>query len=434
MLRGFKVRLDVNNKQTTALSRNAGAARWAWNWGLAEKRAAHERGERMPSAIDLDKRVTQMKQARSHAWLYDVSRYSYGQALRDLDEAYQRFFAARKAGMKDWGRPRFKSRHTATPSFTLYGSIKVWTDRVQLPNLGQLRLCQKGYIPADHKPKSATVSFTGGHWYVSILMDVPVPERQLNPHPLGVDMGFKTLAVISNGQRVDLPDEIKVARRKIERLQRALSRKEKGSHRREKAKARLARAHERLNNVRADTHHKLSARLTRNAVIGVEDLNVRGMQRNRSLARRTGELGLSELLRQITYKAERGGGMVVPADRFFPSTKTCSRCGKVRDIGLDERVYVCSECGLTIDRDLNAARNLKQLAANTAESLNARGESVRPVKRRRFSLKREASQSAPDSGAAISLAVAGVDGLVSSTPAPSPTHGEAAPLMPVSGV
>ena len=387
------------------MGRNAGAARWAYNWGLAEKRAAYERGDKTPSCIDLDKRITQMKRTSEFAWLYEVSRYSYGDALRNLDKAYKRFFN------KTAKKPVFKRRRHGYGSFTLYGCIHIFRRHIQLPNIGRVRLKQAGYIPDDSKPKSATVSEAGGRWYVSVLFDVQEPEKRptLNPHVLGVDLGIRMMATISNGCEVALPKEITESRRKIERLGRNLSRKQKGSERWKIARDKVNRAHRRLANLRRHTLHTLTSRLARNSSVVIEDLNVRGMMSG-NIARSIGEVGMYEFRRQLEYKLAWNCGELIVADRWYPSSKTCSQCGSIHgNLERGASVFVCPECGFWIGRDLNAARNLKALAGKAPDSLNARGDCGRPSGTdgpvRQRSMKREGGrQSNARSPLALGLA------------------------------
>jgi len=259
-----------------------------------------------------------------------------------------------------------------------------WLISIRLPHLGWLRLKEVGYLPGagreDVKVLSASLKEQAGRWFVSLSVKQTVPDRPQRPRTkvVGVDVGIKSLAVTSDGQVFENPRALARAMRRLRRAQKALARKQKGSNNRTKARRRVARLHYRVSCVRKDALHKATTAIVRDIdVLCIESLNVSGMLRNRCLSRALSDTSLSEFLRQLTYKAEWAGVEVIEADRFYPSSKTCSGCGEVKsDLSLSDRTYECSECGLKLDRDLNAAINLKQLAASSAVS--ACGEDVRP--------------------------------------------------------
>lgn len=250
---------------------------------------------------------------------------------------------------------------------------------------------------------SATVSREGGRWFVSFTCEVERDAgRPKRPRDVvGVDAGLKHLAVLSTGEKVPNPRPLRKALRKIARLNRELARRKRRSRHWEDTRRRLNRAHARVARIRLDAMHKLTHRLaTTFGTVVVEDLNVAGMGRNRRLSRAIYDAGLAELRRQLQYKCEWYGSRLVQAPRMYPSSKTCSRCGAIKEIlPLWERVYRCDVCGTVMDRDENAARNLAALAAAVAgsgpETKNARGEDVRPDLAGRSSMKREAGTGQP---------------------------------------
>ncbi|WP_236648464.1 IS607 family element RNA-guided endonuclease TnpB, partial [Micromonospora sicca] len=296
------------------------------------------------------------------------------------------------------GFPGFKSRRRSTPSvrFTT-GAIRVEPDRrhVVLPRLGRLKLHESARKLARRleagtaRILSATVRRDGGRWYVSFCVEVDRAAR--TPHQpqvvVGVDLGVKHLAVLSTGEMEPNPRHLDTAARRMRRLARRVSRRvgpdrrtgRRGSKRWERASARLGRAHARVAHLRRDGLHKLTTRLAREyGTLVVEDLNVAGMLANRRLARRIADAGFAELRRQLAYKTSWNGGRLVVADRWYPSSKTCSSCGVVKTkLALSERTYTCTLCGLVLDRDVNAARNLAALAVTVAgsgsETRNGRG-------------------------------------------------------------
>jgi putative transposase len=365
--RGYKTELDLNDEQITACLKHAGCARFAYNWGLARKQEARAAGRPLPNAL----------KATAFPYMYDVSKCAPQEALIDLDKAFEHFF--RKVDLKKQGKfrgkcgyPKFKSRKKGIGGFRLTGAMHVFEKSIQLPRLGILRLEEKLYLPRNAKIGSATITEQAGRWYVSIC----VHEEQAEPEPatgpvLGVDLGVKTLATVSDGRMIANPKALRKRLKRLRRLSRWHSRKHKGSANCKKAKLRLACLHARIAHVRQDALHKATAGLVaknkssdqRPAVMVIEDLNVSGMLKNRHLSRAIADVGFYEFRRQIEYKARDAGCLVQVVSRWEPSSKTCSGCGWLHpDLMLADRVFDCRACGLTIDRDLNAAQNLAALA------------------------------------------------------------------------
>jgi putative transposase len=374
-VRGYKTELDLNNEQRTACLKHAGCARFAYNWGLARAIAAyHAKGPR-PNAMQLHRELNALKKT-DFPWMYEVSKCAMQEALRDLDNAYKHFF--RRLALKKEGKlkgkvgfPVFKKKSKGIGSFRLTGSIHVFPDAVQLPRLGRLRLHEQGYLPTDAKVLSATVSEEAGRWYVS----VQVEEEQQKPETtatsaIGVDLGMKTLAMLSDGTTFENPRALKHAQKKLRRLERQKSRRTKGSKNRKKTCRKLAKQHARVAHIRRDATHKLTTHLCKNhALVAIEDLHVSGMLKNHKLAQAVSDSNFAEIRRQLIYKAERYGSCLVVIDRFYPSSKTCSACGYVkRELGLHERTFVCEACGMVIDRDHNAALNLLSEALRSTDS------------------------------------------------------------------
>jgi len=378
--RAYKTELDLNDQQATACKQHAGAARWAYNWGLKRKRDAYHATGKSPSAIDLHRELNVLKQT-DVPWMYEVSKCAPQEALRNLDNAFAHFF--RRAQLKQQGKlrgkvgyPARKSKKRGLGGFRLTGAIVVSPGAIQLPRLGRLRLKERGYLPAGGvKILSATVTEQAGRWYVSVLVEqervVPV-----NTGPVvGVDLGIKKLATLSDGTEEPNPHHLKRRLRTIKRCQRAVSRKPKGSHNRRKAAQRLGKLHRTVADQRADTLHRLTSRLAKTkSVVVIEDLNVAGMLKDHHLAQAIGDVGFGEFRRQLAYKAEWYGCQVLVAGRWEPTSKTCSGCGWVDDdLSLADRTFRCERCGQALDRDLNAAINLAKLAGSSPESQNACG-------------------------------------------------------------
>jgi putative transposase len=386
ILRAFQTELDLNNKQKTACLQHAGAAGFAYNWGLARKTAAFVNREKTPTAIDLHRELNALKKGEL-SWMYKVSKCAPQEALRDLDRAFAHFFRRlkeRRAGKKvKPGFPKFKTKKKGAGSFRLTGAIHVFERSIQLPGLGLLRLKEYGYLPStDVHILSATVSEKAGRWFVSLQVEMELPDPAWEAKPVvGVDLGINRMAQVSDGSYFENPRALKRNLTKLKRLHRMVSRRRKGSANRRKAVKQLSKAYARVGNIRRNALHQATTLLatTRSAIV-LEDLHVSGMMKNHRLAQAIADVGMYEFKRQLLYKGEWYGCQVLLADRFYPSTKRCSACGAVREIGLQERQYHCPVCGLTRDRDLNAALNLEQLfvnqtTASSAES-NACGEHV----------------------------------------------------------
>jgi putative transposase len=383
--RAYKTELALNHEQVTACRKHAGAARWAYNWGLARRQEAYKGARTSPSAIDLHRQLNALKKT-TVPWMFDVSKCAPQEALRNLDSAFAHFF--RRCKLKRAGKlhgkvgyPNLKTKKRGLGSFRLTGSIVVFPDAVQLPRLGRLRLKERGYLPTgDVKLLSATVSEQAGHWYVSIQIE---QEREIpvNIGPVvGVDLGVKTLATLSDGTTIPNPRHLKRQLKKLKRFHRAVSRKRKGSQNRKKAVRRLGRLYRKVGHQRHHTLRQVTTQLAKTkSVIVIENLNVAGMLKNHHLAQAIGDVGFGEFRRQLSYKAAWYGCRVILADGWEPSSKTCSGCGWVdEDLRLSDRTFRCRNlrvpCGLVIDRDLNASINLRNLAGSSSERRNACGE------------------------------------------------------------
>ena len=366
-IRAYKTELDPTQKQVTALLQHAGAARWAYNWGLRKKIEAYKETGKTPTAIDLHRDLNALKKLSPEEggvpWMYESSKCAPQEKLRDLDKAYKNFFRRCNSKAKKKGFPKFKSRKRGVGSFRLTGSIRVTETHVQLPVIGELQLKEQGYIPIEGvKVLSATVSETAGRWYVSLQVEqeIPNPEQKV-PYIVGVDVGIRHLAVTSDGEVFDNPKALTTLQNTLRVRQKAVSRKRKGSQNRRKAAHRLVVLHARIANIRRDAIHKMTSAIVKSAsVIVIESLNVAGMLKNHRLARSLSDASLSEIHRQLKYKMSWAGGEVLEADQFYPSSKRCSKCGSVKtELLLSERVYRCDKCRSVEDRDFNAALNLK---------------------------------------------------------------------------
>lgn len=368
ILRAFKTELDLNNAQRIACLKHAGAARFAYNWGLERKIRALHAGIKVPTAIDLHRELNALKKSEL-LWMYEVSKCAPQEALRNLDEAFAGFFRRireKKAGKNiKVGFPRFKSKKDGIGGFRLTGVIHVFDNSIQLPRLGILRLKESGYLPTEGiHIFGATVSEKAGRWFVSLQVEINIPDPEPLEKPcVGVDLGINRMAQVSDGQWFENPRALKRNLSKLKNCQRVVARRQKGSSNYKKAINKVTKLHFHVANIRKDALHKATTMLTKTkSAIVLEDLNVSGMLKNHHLAQALADVGISEFRRQITYKGEWYGCQIYLANRYYPSTKRCSQCGKEKDaLKLSERIYRCEFCGLEIERDLNAAINLEQL-------------------------------------------------------------------------
>lgn len=364
VLRAYKTELDPNNKQRSFFRSCAGTARYVFNWALADRKMRYESSGESTNLYEQRRRFNALKDEQC-PWIREYPYAVLESAFTNCDLAFQHFFRRVKNGEKP-GYPKFKARGVKN-SFQLRNT-RIHPDAVRLTRLGWVRLKERDYIPvnASRYGTYATISERAGRWFVSVLAETEIDHLDTNGLVIGVDFGLHSLAVCSNGKVFENPKSLYAAERKLKRLQRELSRRKRGSNNRARTKAKLARVHLMVANVRSHALNEVSNYVTvklRPAVIVLEDLNVRGMVKNHHLARAISDAGFGELRRQIEYKAQWYGIDVMIADRFYPSSKRCSRCGAIRtELKLSERTFVCDACGFVIDRDLNAAKNLAALA------------------------------------------------------------------------
>jgi len=371
--RAYKTELKPNNKQRTLLLKHCGVSRFAYNWGLNRKENIYTINQlpiphiKYPTAIDLHRELNKLKKT-DYQWMYEVSKCSPQEALRDLDDAYIRFFRCQAK------HPKFKSKKKGVGSFRLTGIIKVNSKMIQLPRMGKIRLKESGYLPHDTHILSATISEKCGRWFVSIQVEENITVPINNNPVVGVDLCVSDkIAHCSDNIIFPNPRPLRQLEHKKKRIQREVSRRKKGSNNRRKSVRKLQKIEMKIANIRRDIQHKATTILAKNkSVIGMEDLNVSGMMKNHNLAKSVSDAGIGEFYRQMEYKTTWYGSKLITADRFYPSSKTCSRCGYIhKDLILSDRVFVCPVCNFMIDRDLNASVNLERFAISSMENLNA---------------------------------------------------------------
>ncbi|MHA1576425.1 MAG: RNA-guided endonuclease InsQ/TnpB family protein [Candidatus Thorarchaeota archaeon] len=379
--KAYKYELDPNNQQRSSLHHHAGVARFTYNWGLEQRINLYKNNQgndRFTDAMKQHKLLNSLKKTH-FPWMYQVSKCAPQEALRDLHQAFKNFRRGRKTG-KMVGFPRFK-RKGVRDSFRLYGVIRLVGRKINLPRIGKIRLKERKKCYYQGRILSITVSRRAHKWYVSVAVEEEISDPEpIKGKVVGVDLGIKTRAMLSDGTSFQNPRALGRRIKKLRKLSKSLSRKKKGSKNREKAKLRLAMLYLRIFNIRQDTLHKLTTYLAKNhSRIVIEDLCVSGMMKNRRLARAVADVKMYEFRTQLEYKCQWYGSELVIASRTFPSSKLCSNCGhKKTELSLSEREYECEECGLKIDRDLNAAINL--VTVSLPGTLTTRGEDVRPRK------------------------------------------------------
>jgi putative transposase len=369
MLRSFKYRLYPTYDQRINLSKNIGACRWVYNWALETKTKAWMAEKKRLSQFDLCKLLVDEK--KNQEWLCEANSQSLLGAIANLDKAYNAFF--RKVSKF----PKFKSRHRAKQSFTVFQGVKIDHDK------GTISLIKHGKIEIASDPrrwtgqiKSATVRRDpDGRWYVSVLVDdgVKLPKTQpVTDRIVGVDLGLISLATVSTGEKIANPKFLNKSIKKIRRAQRVVSRRKRGSKRRDRARYRLACVHSHVGNQRNDFLHKLSHKLVaENQGLAFEDLAVSNMVKNHRLARSIQDAGWSTLVKYCKYKSVWSGKPFIQIGRFEPSSKLCS-CGVInRSLSLSDRTWTCQSCGSTHDRDILAAQNIKRMALHPQVSLRA---------------------------------------------------------------
>ena len=386
-----KIRLDPTPRQERMLASHAGAARFAYNAGLAHVKDALENGEApewshyaLRRWWNANKDALAVNPATGVVWWSQNSKEAYSMALRDLAQALSNWAKSRKGQRKGKrvGFPRFRTKnHVMRFAYSTAFTAPTASDPygLKLPRVGRVHCMENAHKRVNGaRLIRVSVSHRAGCWYASLTVErESTPTSAPKGHTVGVDLGVKNLATLSDGTVIPNPRALNTRLQALRKAQQALSRKTKGSARRRKAQERVARLHARVADVRADAINKATTMIARTySTVCIEDLNVAGMVNIRRLARSGSDASLGEFRRQLEYKTARTGAALRVIDRWYPSSKTCSECGAVKaKLSLSERVYRCDGCGLAIDRDLNAAINIK-VAGSAPETLNARGGDI----------------------------------------------------------
>ena len=363
--RAYKYRLYPNKQQEVLLAKHFGCCRFIYNYALDKKIKAYQKDKTNLSRFDIQADLPKMKKSEEYHWLSEVNSLSLQAALANLDSAFVKFFREKK------GFPNFKSKKASKQSFSIPQNTKVKFDegRVYIPKFRQ-GIKARFHRKFEGLVKTSVITRTStGKYYISILVEVNEVDATLKPisenKAVGIDLGIKTFAVLSDGMEIQNHKYLKRSIKKVKRLQRSLSKKAKGSKNREKARLRLAVAHERVCNQRNDFLHQVTHRLVANYdTICLETLSASNMVKNHRLAQALEDIAINRFNTLLEYKAKKHGVNILRIGRFEPSSKMCT-CGYINhNLTLSMRRWKCPFCGVVHDRDLLAANNIKRFAFN----------------------------------------------------------------------
>jgi putative transposase len=370
--KAYKYRFYPSDEQKRILAQTFGCCRYVYNWALRQRTDAYyQHGERL-SYEGTAQRLVLLKKQEEAVWLNEVSSVPLQQALRHLDKAFRNFFEGRAE------YPTFKKKRNQQAA-TYASNAFTWNARVlTLAKMdAPLDITWHRPLPNGWKPSSVTITKDEAErYFVSILGEEDIAPWEVTPKMVGLDLGLKSMVITSDGHTYGNPKFFVKDEKKLAKAQRLHTKKQKGSKNRAKARLKVARIHKKIADRRRDYQHQISARIIReNQVVCVESLHVKNMVKNHCLAKAISDVGWSEFVRQLEYKAEWYGRTLIRIDKWYPSSKRCFDCGHILDsLPLDVRSWICPECGVQHDRDINAAKNV--LAAGLAVA--ACGEAVRP--------------------------------------------------------
>ncbi len=379
MLRTFKYRLYPNNSQQESIKDTTDACRFVYNWALEKSSTAYKSDRKSLSAYDLNVMLPELKEA--HPWLAAANSQSLQQAVRREQKALQHFFRRVKQGTEKPGYPKFRSKKHHRQSFDIPQNVRVDIDRKRayLPKIGWVMTVFHRGFKGNIKTCTVVSTATGKFFICIVVEDGKTPPRKkqiTKKRSVGIDVGLKTYATLSNGEKIENRRFLQSSLKRIQCLDRRLSRKKKGSKNYEKARITRAKYYEKIANQRVDFQHKLSTRMIHeNQGVFVESLNVSGMRKNRRLSRAISDAAWSSFLSMLKYKAEWNGVTLIELGRFEPSTKLCHKCGfKNNELTLNDRDWTCPQCNEHHDRDINAAINIKMIGLRVHHTPEGLGE------------------------------------------------------------
>ena len=375
-LKAFKFRIEPNNSQKVLINKTLGCTRFLYNQMLAEKQLKYKNKDKTPTKTEKEYKI-------EYQWLKEADSIALQQSRIDLKTAYTNYFRKLKSGeiqkeiailLKEaqtpkqrakalnYGKPNFKCKHNLKNSYrtiNVSNSIRVKENKIKLPKLGFVKFRKSREITGTIKSVTISKNILG-RYYISVLCETDIPVLPVIDSQIGIDLGLKDFCITSNNTRISNPKYLRHSEQKLVKAQRKLSKRKKGSNRRFKQQKVVFRIHEKIRNQRLDFLHKLSSKLiNENQVICLEDLQVKNMVKNHNLAKSISDVSWSKFVEFLKYKASWYGRTLVQIDTFFPSSKTCSSCGNIKkDLTLNNREYICSSCGMVLDRDYNAALNI----------------------------------------------------------------------------
>ncbi|WP_252225091.1 MULTISPECIES: transposase [unclassified Clostridium] len=380
MIKTLKIKLKPNNKQQIKMFQFAGAKRFAYNWTLAKQEENYKNGGKFIQDNELRKEFTQLKKQEEYSWLNSVSNNVTKQAIKDACISYKRFFKRQSKF------PKFKSKKHDRPSFYVDNvKIKFTATHVKLEHiatskkknkakLNWIRLVEKNKIPIDCKYVNPHIVYDGVNWFITVGIEYQDLENKTTKEGIGIDLGLKDLAICSNGnihKNINKTKKVKKLEKRKRRLQRRISKKyllnKEGEYYRKtssiiKSEKKLLKLNQRLTNIRDNYLHQVTSEIIKRnpSFITIEDLNVKGMMRNKYLSKAVQQQKFYELRRQLEYKSKWSNIELRIVDRYFPSSKLCHECGSIKsNLKLSDRIYICKECGNVIDRDYQASLNLR---------------------------------------------------------------------------
>lgn len=366
MIKAHKIRLNPTPDQEIYFQKATGTARFVYNWGLAEWKRYRAEFPGLEHGVMAIKKDFNAIKREQYPWVYEVAKDVAEGAFTNLAAALKNYFDSQKGKRKGArvGFPKFKSKKNKRQSFRLNNDkFKVSGHDLSVPKLGRVNMAEA--LRFAGKIMGAVVSQEAGRWYVSISVEMDMPEPIHFPNPcVGVDVGLTTLAVLSDGAQYENQVLLRSELKHLKRLSRCLSRRKMGSQRWQRAKDQLAEFHRRIASRRADYLHKMTKHIASTySVVGIEDLNVAGMLQNHRIALSMADASFGQIRHQLIYKSDWLGGRVVMIDRFYPSTRLCSGCGTInKELTLEDREWTCPNCGTHHDRDRNAAINIEKEA------------------------------------------------------------------------
>ena len=357
ILKGLRYRLYPTGEQKQLLLQHGGSARFLWNYLLMDNIEYYKRTGKFKFAHEMVVSIPKIKKE------YDFLNLSFSQSLqmvaRQLDKSLKDCFKNGK------GFPKFKRKHREKDSFTVPQKWRLGKGFVFIPKIGEVKWIK--HRPLQGEPEHITITQDGDQWYCSVTCEVEIPDKEKkDDNIVGIDVGLNSFATLSDGTLIGNPKHLMKLEDRLKKEQRKLSRKKKGGKNRYKQRKKVQKIHREIRNARLDFIHKITSNMiAKYSGFVLEDLNIKGMMKNHHLAKSIADISWREFKRQLDYKSLWNGKYSIQIGRLEPTSKTCSSCGYVQDMPLNKRVFNCSNCGISIDRDLNASKNILKIGLTT---------------------------------------------------------------------